>query len=195
MPEATERLSFKLTSEGRIDTSSLRKSTEEKARTAISKSVADPDFRKWAGLEGTLPEVAPPQIISGSLIGNLLDLQVNIESALLAKKTGLPYEEVHKVLAWNVREHDVLDEQGAKLANKYIPTAWLEKADIFIFLATIVSLTTMKMNALKDYAKDKFNRQVSAPSHDEKKAEKEEPSLLSMERPHPGSAASNGAAA
>ena len=198
IPETIDRVSFKLTPEGRIDTGSLRKATEEKARKAIVASVIDPEFRRWAGIEpGSIPEIPIPQIVDVSLVGNLLDLQVNVEAAMLSKKTGLPYEEVRAILAYNVREREGLSEQGAKLANKYIPLAWLEKADVFLFLATIVSLTTMKMNALNDYAKTKFNRQVNAPTHDESsgvkaKSPEPEPNPVSMEIPHPGSAAANG---
>lgn len=201
IPETSDRLSFKLTPEGRIDTSSLRKSTEERARTAIAKSVSDPDFRKWAGLEASAgPSIQPLEIVAPALIGNLLDLQVSVEAALLAKKSGLEYAEVRKILAWTVHEHEVLDKQGANLANKYIPVAWLEKMDVMIFLATLVSLTAMKIGHLRDYTKTKFDRQVSAPTHDEKPKqaapEKETFNPVSMETPHPGSAASaNGASA
>jgi hypothetical protein len=163
IPEQSERIALKIVN-GKFDISSVRPSNQERYKAIIRESAKDASIRKWAGLEA--PQL---QIISPSLIGNILDMAVNVEASIFSKKTGLEYDEVRRVLAWTVDEHKTLDDIGAKCVNKYIPPEWLEKMDLILFFGMVASLTTMKIKSLNDYAKKKFDHQVSIPSHDENK--------------------------
>lgn len=170
---AVERVSFKV-EDGKIVLDSVRKSSEPRVREIFRASVSDPTFREWSGLAAA-PEAPAMELVKPPLVGNLLDLSANVEAFLLAKKSGLPYEEVRKIIAWTQSEHlgrngdDGLDAQGARLANKYIPPEWLAKVDLWLFLGTLVTLTGIKIQMLNAHAKQSFERTVSAPSHDESK--------------------------
>jgi hypothetical protein len=190
-----ERLAFKII-DGKIDPEGIRKSNETRVREIVRASITDPKFRQWAGLEG-VSEAAMPELVSPPLVGNLLDLMSNVECFMLAKKSGLPYEEVQKIIAWTRTEHDGrngndgLDAQGARLANKYIPPEWLARVDLWLFLGTVVTLSGMKIQMLNAHTKKSFERITDAPSHDEPL--KKEVAAAPVAQPEAAPSSDNGA--
>lgn len=160
-----ERLSWPISETGKFDVSGFRESTAEQAREIARQSFLDPEFRKWAGIEqetGPLAEALFPP----SIAGQALDLIASIETLAMSKKLGMPYDEVHKLMAWTAREHEVLDAQGARLARKYIPGKWLENMDLYIFITSIAGLAAGKMQAANQYAAKRLEQIGNAKDKD-----------------------------
>lgn len=160
--DGVERITFKVVA-GKIDPEGIRKSNEARVREAIQQSIKDPKFREWAKLDASAtPGLDAANLVPPSLVGDMLDLAVNIEALVLSKKSGMAYPEVRKILAWSLDEHERLDRQGARLAVKYIPMEWLEKVDLWLFIASIVSLSSIKIQMLNAHTKASFERTVNA---------------------------------
>jgi hypothetical protein len=152
-PDTVERISFKLVN-GKLDHTSLRASTADKAREAIGASLKDDSFRSWAGVgAAAVTETPKPQIVTPQLFGVLLDGAAGLEAGVFAKKYALPIDDVKKIVAWTPADHAMLDAQGAAICNKYVPTAWLQYADIGIFAMTLLTVISMKAKMVENYAK------------------------------------------
>jgi hypothetical protein len=145
-----ERLSWPINN-GKFDVGGFRKETAEQAKEIARQSFLDSDFRKWAGIEQETGPIAdalfPPQIA-----GQALDLIASVETLVMTQKTGLTYDECHRIMKWEPQEHEVLDSQGAKLARKHINARWLEKMDLYMFLGSVAFLSAGKMRMCNEYA-------------------------------------------
>ena len=163
-----ERISLKVV-DGKLDHESLRPETAQRFKEVLAATVRDDAMRKWVGLTAEVAAQTDVQIVPPSLVGNFFDMISNIEASIMASKTGLSFAECQKFLSFNEREHKNYDEQGARLANQYIPAEWLQRVDLWMFLAGIISLTGVKIQALLQYQKKELERIGKLPSHDEAK--------------------------
>jgi len=163
---AIERLSFKLTSDGKIDTGSMRTGTAAKFKGAVAASLKDSEFKKWAGI--TPDGVPPVQIMSPQAFGTILDMTTILEAQLMAKKFALDIGEVRPLVAYTPDEHRLLDAQGAACCNKYIPIRYLNFADLLILGTTFLAIENAKMKRVDAYAKAKLEKIGRALSPDEK---------------------------
>lgn len=165
--DAGDRLSLKIDG-GKFDVASLQARTVDKARSAFRKTIADPEFRKWAGIEsdpGTRKTIVSPQAIGGAF-----DMVANIEIAVFTKKYQLPRETVERICSWSPKEHEYLDNQGAMLAEKYIPASWLQYADVALFAGALVTMIKLKMDLLEKLSRNAVE-QIGAARIPETKSE------------------------
>lgn len=165
--EAGDRLSLKIDG-GKFDVNSLQARTVDKARAAFRKTISDPEFRKWAGIEGDA--ASKPQIVTPLVIGGMFDIVARVETSLFVKKYQLPEAVVSRVCAWDEKEHAYLDVQGAALANKYIPASWLQYADVAIFCGALLTMMKMKMDLLEKLSRNAVE-QIGAAKPPESKPE------------------------
>src|SRR5690348_13933424 len=141
--DGTDRVSVKLI-DGAFDVNGLRKATAEKFQSAMKKAIGDPEFRKWAGLEGT-PIAVLEEAFSPEQFGILLDVVVKFEVIFMSGKTGLTSEETSEILSWSQGEHAIIDKQGARIIARYVPAEWLSKVDLWLFIISFLSITAAKM--------------------------------------------------
>jgi hypothetical protein len=154
-----ERFSVKVV-DGKFEVIGLRPQTESKLKEAFSGSFRDPEFRSWAGISAAESQQVAVELVPPALVGQVLDMAARAEAYILSGRTGLSYDECLRFLEFDKREHDSLDEQGAQVISRYIPAEWLIKADLYIFLSSLVSLTMIKIKALTDYAKSQQKSNV-----------------------------------
>lgn len=155
--DITDRISIKL-ADGKLDTSSMRDKTAATFKTILKASMADPEFRNWAGLEIVPNAEQIEELFKPEQAGMLLDVLVMIEAGLMSAKTALSYDECKATLAWTSGEHEILDKQASRIICRYVPAEWLKRADIVIFALMFLSLTATKMRKVSDDAKEKLER-------------------------------------
>lgn len=149
---SSERMSLKIVGD-KFDRESLRPASEERLKQVLVTTFRDEKMRQWMGIAGSAEAAAVMEIVPPSLVGNILDMAARVEASILSKRTGLSYAKCLEFLEWDEREHARLDKDGAMIISKYIPAEWLVRADLWIFLSSLISLTSIKIAALSDYAK------------------------------------------
>lgn len=147
------RLAWKVT-DGKLDPDGFREGTSKDAKEIFQKSLRDPDFRKWAGLDGTesAQSAALALTVTPATVGFALDAVSSCMAYFLASRTGLQYKEVCEILAWSEREHAQLDPMGAQLASKYVPPEWMKYTDVIMFVTTLGVLLRGKASQVEKKA-------------------------------------------
>ena len=172
----TERVSLKIT-DGRLDMSSVREANEDRVREYLKKSFSDPDFRKWAGLD-PMTEQEAEELFSPDQAGQILDVLVKLEVLIASGSTGLPAEDCTRFLEWSEGEHKILDKQGARIVQRYVPAEWLRRMDLWMFLLSFGMFTALKFKRLNEHAREvasKMGKQVDAAAAEAKAKSEPEP--------------------
>lgn len=143
-------LNLKVT-DGKIDFSSTRPATMEKIQEVLRTSLADPDFRKKAGLE-TVSSGAP--FLPPEIVGKAFDLIAFFESGIYADRLKISREQTAPICNLTVIEHSLLDPMATSIADKYIPDSWKQRMDLYTFLAMFAAIQIQKYGACVELARE-----------------------------------------
>jgi hypothetical protein len=120
-----------------------------------------------------------------------LDIIAQVIAFAMSAKTKIPYKQCLDIVEYDQREHSRLDKLGARCANQYLPPEWLDKADLWIFLTTLVSITAIKVKTVMDTASKTSKKEVDvaldqierATAKDEKKNKVEQKEIQTLDIP------------
>jgi hypothetical protein len=142
-----DKVSFSI-KDGRIDLSGMRQATKDRLASAIEASLADADFRKLVGMGGEAPEAQ----VSKEIVKMALDAYAAGEALIYANRLKIEVGKAHDFAKWGEIEGELLSQQGANLANKYIPLAWRQRLDLLFFSAMLFGLSMKKFQKAAAYA-------------------------------------------
>jgi hypothetical protein len=162
-----DRISFKVV-DGKIDVDSVRESKAESVKKVLQASIADEKFKNWSGITPP-PTAASAPAFTPLVMGQAFDMVAYIQAGLYGKKYAVNPAELYPLLAMTEVEHRQIDEIAAQCANKYLPAAMAQWSDLAICGMTLVGIYRAKAQAVETYVKVKFDKQVTAATHDEKK--------------------------
>jgi hypothetical protein len=148
-PRERDSLAWNVTSEGKIDFSSMREKTKAKLRDIIS----DPEVARAVGANAAnagLTDSAHVDVFDPQWCGSIYDMISRLESWIVSSKFKLPYNLVSEALTYTPEEKALLVPPTAKVINKYAARWMVQFKDEIALIGLFSMITIGKIKALKE---------------------------------------------